>query len=99
MAEPYSKQTVVLAHLLDVDTTTVRAASEATGLTEHEARAMLKALERRGYAYERLGSEGADGNRDVPRGRYVITPSGRRQLRRFRRFTEASPYEVGEYGT
>lgn len=51
-------------------------------LTVHDARAALEGLAKKGYAFERLGHEGYDGDREVPRGRYIITEEGRRAARR-----------------
>ena len=79
--EPFAQQKAVLAHLADADVTTVGAAAAATALNVYETRAALKALVKRGYAFERLGQESSspwNEDREVPRGVYVITPDGRR---------------------
>lgn len=66
----------VLVHVANTDTTTIGETAHVTGLTVSEARAMLRALARQGYVYERLGHEGFEGDREVPRGRYIITGKG-----------------------
>lgn len=91
MAEPLTKQTTVLLHVVTCGTTTIARTAAATGLTLNESRAMLLALERKGFVFERLDSRGP-----AERGRYVVTPAGRWQTRRFRHFDETSKYEVGE---
>ncbi|MEY2476788.1 MAG: hypothetical protein QOG87_2103 [Actinomycetota bacterium] len=80
----FEKHFIVLRHLVESDFTTPGETAMATGLSVHEARAMLKSLAKRGLAFERLGAVSRYEAEEVPRGRYVITDEGRWELKRHR---------------
>jgi DNA-binding IclR family transcriptional regulator len=80
------KQARVLGHVAAATTTTIDDAAGVTGLTYNEARAMLKTLARQGLVFERLGY---DGDRPLPRGRYVITEDGLRRMGRWEEWRRA----------
>jgi predicted ArsR family transcriptional regulator len=75
-SERFPIQWKVLLLLRQEDNLSVGEVANLAGISVYSARAALKALQKKGYAFERLGKEGYDRDRDVPRGRYFITESG-----------------------